>query len=158
MKWAAAKGEQQLAENKKKYGVKGALAIWSAGQVITWGITIGLPMLGIPLVIPPGGGLLTTALLAVVVDKYRKMRGSQETQLSAEESLTPDEIHQLAVEMVTDQLKELHQQFTFAGAPDASQVVEPQAAEPAAPEVKLNGNSHDRRKARRAAERAKGDA
>lgn len=99
--WLKAKGEKVRADLTQRYGVKGAAAIIGAGQVITWGITIGAPIAtGLPIVVPPGGGLATSLALAGLVDLYRKVRGGKVK--GDGEELTADEIQEQAVKLVKE--------------------------------------------------------
>lgn len=99
-KWLKAKTKEVNAKLTAKYGVKGAAAIIGAGQVITWGITVGAPLAtGLPIVVPPGGGLATSLALAGLVDLYKKLRG---TTVKGETELSEEEAQRLAIELVQE--------------------------------------------------------
>jgi len=113
-KWLKDKNARLYGKLQERYGTKGALAIWGAGQVITWGITVGAPLVtGLPIIVPPGGGMLTSLALAGMVEAYKKFRGSKGKDVaeSAEtlfdDDLSAEEIHKAAVEMVNELLAEL---------------------------------------------------
>ena len=95
MAWMKKKADQQWDSMEKKFGYKGAMALWAAGQTITWGATAGLLANELPPV-PPMGGLLTTGLLAVMVDKYKQMSGKKADEGKGEfgRDLTPEEFQQ----------------------------------------------------------------
>lgn len=113
-KWLKSKGDEVKVKLTRKYGVKGAAAILGAGQIITWGITIGAPIAtGLPIVVPPGGGLATSLALAGMVDLYKKLRGSKAKdgkELSAEQ--IEAEAVKLVQELIDGVAKELENEPT----------------------------------------------
>jgi hypothetical protein len=108
-RYIRAKTDQLRARLTERYGVKGATAIMAAGQVITWSITVGAPLAtGLPIIVPPGGGLATSLALAGMVEVYRKMRG---TKTKSADNLTEEEIQAAAVEVVNELLAGIHAQL-----------------------------------------------
>jgi hypothetical protein len=112
-KWMRAKTEKLKGELVKRYGARNAALIIGAGQVITWGITIGAPLAtGLPIVVPPGGGMLTSLALAGMVEAYRKIRGDAGKEVSMSNAdLPPEEIQRIACGVVNTFLSRLNEKF-----------------------------------------------
>lgn len=123
-KWLRAKTDQFRAKLTERYGVKGAAAIMAAGQVITWGITIGAPIAtGLPIIVPPGGGLLTSLAVAGMVEAYKKIRGGGKSDVkesSEPEELTAEQITEAAVALVNELLAGLAEQVGSDSDDDAA--------------------------------------
>jgi hypothetical protein len=114
-KWMKGKTEEMRGKLIERYGIKTATSIFAAGQIITWSISIGAPILThLPIVVPPGGGLATTLALAGCVEAYRKVRGMMAGKKDLKESLESEELsaHEImlkAVEMVNELIRGAHE-------------------------------------------------
>lgn len=119
-KWVRGKTEELRGKLIERYGVRTTASIFAAGQIITWSISIGAPILThLPIVVPPGGGLATTLALAGCVEAYRKIRGMMSGKQNVVESLESEELsaHEImlkAVEMVNELIRGAHEALEAA--------------------------------------------
>jgi hypothetical protein len=110
-----ARTDKIRAKMVKRYGARNTAIIFAAGQAITWGISIGAPLAtGLPIVVPPGGGLATSLVLAGLIDAYRRMTGTQPAELSTGAEfadLSVEQVQRVAAKLVNHLLQGVHGQL-----------------------------------------------